>query len=258
MKPVRVLVVDDSASMRALIRQTLSADKSILVVGEAANPLEARDAIKKLNPDVMTLDVEMPHMNGIEFLEKVMRLRPLPVIMVSSLTERGAMITIQAMEFGAVDCVAKPTSQNSNSFAMLAEKVKSAAGARMRDPAPIRAEVRSASAPPAPNGRAQAARALGQAGGDRRLDRRRRSAGHGAFAISPRNARPPWSPFICRRRSRAALRSGWTGSARRASMRRRMALRSCPATSMSRRERTPIWRCRARSNCVACCGREIW
>ena len=96
MKPVRVLVVDDSASMRALIRQTLSADKSITVCGEAANPLEAREAIKQLNPDVMTLDVEMPHMNGIEFLEKVMRLRPLPVIMVSSLTERGAMITIQA------------------------------------------------------------------------------------------------------------------------------------------------------------------
>jgi two-component system chemotaxis response regulator CheB len=157
MKPVRVLVVDDSASMRALIRQTLSADKSITVCGEAANPLEAREAIKQLNPDVMTLDVEMPHMNGIEFLEKVMRLRPLPVIMVSSLTERGAMITIQAMEFGAVDCIAKPSSQHPNSFASLADKVKSAAGARLRDPTPIRAEVRGASPPPAANGRSPAA-----------------------------------------------------------------------------------------------------
>src|ERR1700709_1839203 len=112
MRPVRVLIVDDSASMRALIRATLTADSGIVVVGEAADPLQAREAIKSLNPDVMTLDVEMPHMNGLDFLEKVMRLRPLPVIMVSSLTERGAMITIQAMEFGAVDCVAKPSAQH--------------------------------------------------------------------------------------------------------------------------------------------------
>ena len=146
MKTVRVLIVDDSASMRALIRATLVADKSITVVGEAADPLEAREAIKALNPDVMTLDVEMPKMNGIEFLEKVMRLRPLPVIMVSSLTERGAMITIQAMEFGAIDCVAKPSSQNPNAFSMLPEKVKSAAGARLRDPTPMRPEVRPAAA----------------------------------------------------------------------------------------------------------------
>jgi two-component system chemotaxis response regulator CheB len=162
MKPVRVLVVDDSASMRALIRQTLSADKGVVVVGEAANPLEAREAIKQLNPDVMTLDVEMPHMNGIEFLEKVMRLRPLPVIMVSSLTERGAMITIQAMEFGAIDCVAKPSPQHPNSFSMLADKVKSAAGARLRDPTPMRKEVRAASAAPAANGRAPAAALSGK------------------------------------------------------------------------------------------------
>ena len=112
MKPARVLVVDDSASMRALIRATLTADRDISVVGEAANPLEAREAIKALNPDVMTLDVEMPHMNGLEFLERVMRLRPLPVIMVSSLTERGGSITISAMEIGAFDYVTKPTPQH--------------------------------------------------------------------------------------------------------------------------------------------------
>jgi two-component system chemotaxis response regulator CheB len=146
MKPIRVLVVDDSASMRALIRATLVADKAISVVGEAADPLQAREAIKALNPDVMTLDVEMPRMNGIEFLEKVMRLRPLPVIMISSLTERGASVTISAMEIGAVDCVAKPTPQHPNSFGTLAEKVKAAAGARLSDrrPGPARAEVRSA------------------------------------------------------------------------------------------------------------------
>ena len=155
MKPVRVLIVDDSASMRALIRVTLTADRDISVVGEAANPLEAREAIKALNPDVMTLDVEMPHMNGLEFLERVMRLRPLPVIMVSSLTERGGSVTISAMEIGAFDYAAKPTPQHPNSFAMLAEKVKAAAGAKLggRATAPVRPEVRAAAAAPAPNGR---------------------------------------------------------------------------------------------------------
>jgi two-component system chemotaxis response regulator CheB len=131
MKPVRVLVVDDSASMRGLICATLSRDPSITVVGQAADPLQAREAIKLLNPDVMTLDVEMPRMNGLEFLDKVMRLRPFPVIMVSSLTERGAGITISAMEIGAIDCIAKPTVEHPNSFAELAYKVKSAATARM-------------------------------------------------------------------------------------------------------------------------------
>ena len=138
MKPVRVLVVDDSATMRALIRATLGADKRIEVVGEAADPLEAREAIKALNPDVMTLDVEMPNMNGLEFLEKVMRLRPMPVVMVSILTERGADATIAALEIGAVDCVAKPSPQRPNAFADLADKVMAAAGAQVhaRAPAP--------------------------------------------------------------------------------------------------------------------------
>ena len=106
--------------------------------------MQAREAIKALNPDVMTLDVEMPKMNGLEFLDKVMRLRPFPVIMVSSLTERGATITISAMEIGAVDCIAKPSSEHPDSFAELAEKVKSAAtartGARIADRQPPRAD----------------------------------------------------------------------------------------------------------------------
>jgi len=131
MKPVRVLVVDDSASMRALIVMTLSADPGIQVIGQAADPLQAREAIKALNPDVMTLDIEMPKMNGLDFLEKVMRLRPLPVIMVSSLTERGAAATISAMEIGAIDCVGKPNSENPNAFSVLADKVKTAAHARV-------------------------------------------------------------------------------------------------------------------------------
>jgi two-component system chemotaxis response regulator CheB len=130
MNRVRALVVDDSASMRALIRSTLEQDPAIEVVGQAADAMQAREAIKALNPDVMTLDIEMPRMNGIEFLEKVMRLRPLPVVMISSLTERGATATMRALEIGAVDCILKPCPEHPDSFAQLADKVKAAAMAR--------------------------------------------------------------------------------------------------------------------------------
>ena len=128
----RVLVVDDSATMRSLIKQTLRADPEIEVVGEAADPIEARAAIKALNPDVVTLDVEMPHMNGIDFLERIMRLRPTPVVMVSTLTSAGAEITLQALELGAVDCVAKPSTGGLRAFDGLAAKVRAAHGARLR------------------------------------------------------------------------------------------------------------------------------
>ncbi len=110
MTPIRVLVVDDSATVRSLIRLLLGRDPKVEVVGEAADPHEARATIKALNPDVITLDVEMPKMNGLEFLDKIMRLRPTPVIMVSSLTTRGADAAIAALEMGAFDCVAKPGS----------------------------------------------------------------------------------------------------------------------------------------------------
>jgi two-component system chemotaxis response regulator CheB len=130
---VRVLVVDDSATMRSLITATLHADPQIEVVGQAADPLAARLAIKTLNPDVVTLDIEMPNMDGLEFLEKIMRLRPTPVIMVSTLTQAGADINLRALELGAFDCVAKPSPYNQNSFESLAEKVK-AAGQSSRHP----------------------------------------------------------------------------------------------------------------------------
>jgi len=107
--PVRVLIVDDSATMRSLIAATLRQDPEIEVLGFANDPLEAREAIKKFNPDVITLDVEMPRMNGLEFLEKIMRLRPTPVVMVSTLTQAGADTTLAALELGAVDCVGKPS-----------------------------------------------------------------------------------------------------------------------------------------------------
>jgi two-component system, chemotaxis family, protein-glutamate methylesterase/glutaminase len=130
MKNVRVLVVDDSSTMRSLISNALSRDGEIEVVGQARDALEAREAMKALDPDVVTLDVEMPNMNGIEFLEKIMRLRPTPVIMVSNLTSQGTEETIRALEIGAFDCVAKPSSGEAMMFADLPAKVKAAAAAR--------------------------------------------------------------------------------------------------------------------------------
>jgi two-component system chemotaxis response regulator CheB len=136
MRTVRVLVVDDSAAMRGLIKFALEQDPCIEVVGQAADPLEARQAVKALNPDVITLDVEMPNMNGIEFLEKIMRLRPMPVIMVSSRTTSGADATIRALEAGAVDCVAKPSPGDAHAFDSLPAIVKMAANATVRQSAP--------------------------------------------------------------------------------------------------------------------------
>ena len=132
--PVRVLVVDDSLTMRGLISAALKSDPEIEVVGTAADPIEARAAIKALNPDVVTLDVEMPNMNGLEFLEKIMRLRPMPVVMVSTLTQAGAEITLEALEMGAVDAVGKPGAGVTavEAFAELTTKVKTAARSRVR------------------------------------------------------------------------------------------------------------------------------
>jgi two-component system chemotaxis response regulator CheB len=134
-KPVRVLIVDDSAVIRQLLSMLLSEDPEIEVVGTASDPYEARDRIKALNPDVVTLDVEMPNMDGVTFLRKIMTLRPMPVIMVSTLTQAGAEITIEALEIGAVDFIAKPTVDVANALASLAgdlqAKVKHAVHARV-------------------------------------------------------------------------------------------------------------------------------
>lgn len=133
MKPVKVLVVDDSATMRALISSKLRRDPDIEVVGGAGDPIQAREMIKQLNPDVLTLDVEMPRMNGIEFLEKLMRLRPMPVVMVSTLTQEGAETTLQALELGAFDYMGKPASADlAHAFDDLVDKVKAAAKSRIR------------------------------------------------------------------------------------------------------------------------------
>ncbi|WP_010219725.1 protein-glutamate methylesterase/protein-glutamine glutaminase [Sphingomonas sp. PAMC 26621] len=133
--PVRVLIVDDSASMRAVLKRTLSADPDIEVVGVAPEPDVARAMIKELNPHVITLDIEMPGMDGLSFLERIMRLRPMPVVMCSTLTARGAEATIEALRLGAVDCIAKPTGNPldiANSSVQLCATVKSAARSTVR------------------------------------------------------------------------------------------------------------------------------
>jgi two-component system, chemotaxis family, protein-glutamate methylesterase/glutaminase len=109
-KVIRVLVVDDSALVRNILSQGLSVDPNIEVVGTASDPYIARDKIVELNPDVLTLDVEMPRMDGVAFLRKLMPQFPIPTVMVSSLTQRGKQITIDALDAGAIDFVAKPTS----------------------------------------------------------------------------------------------------------------------------------------------------
>jgi two-component system chemotaxis response regulator CheB len=131
---IRVLIVDDSEVMRRILADHLARDGEIEVVGAAANPYVARDMIPRLEPDVLTLDVQMPGMDGLTFLEKLMRARPMPVVMVSSFTREGCETTLRALELGAVDFVAKPElgSDGSDGLSELVEKIKGAAGARPR------------------------------------------------------------------------------------------------------------------------------
>jgi two-component system chemotaxis response regulator CheB len=119
MKKIRVLIVDDSALVRKILTQGLSQDSSIEVVGAAQDPYVARDKIIALKPDVLTLDVEMPRMDGVEFLRRLMPQYPLPVVMVSSLTQRGKQITMDALEAGAIEIVAKPTANVDNGLAVM-------------------------------------------------------------------------------------------------------------------------------------------
>ncbi len=134
-RPIRVLVVDDSALVRNILSQGLNLDPGIEVVGTASDPYQARDKIVQLQPDVLTLDVEMPRMDGVAFLRKLMPQFPIPVVMVSSLTQRGKQITIDALDAGAVDFVAKPTSNVASGLsAMIGElqvKVKIASTANV-------------------------------------------------------------------------------------------------------------------------------
>lgn len=123
MSKIKVLVIDDSALVRQVLSEVLNANSAIEVIGTAQDPLDAREKIKKLNPDVLTLDVEMPKMDGITFLANLMRLRPIPVVMVSTLTQNGADITFEALELGAVDFVSKPTVGVSEGLADYADEI---------------------------------------------------------------------------------------------------------------------------------------
>lgn len=133
---INVLIIDDSPLIRGLLTEILHQANDINVVGCAEDPYQAREMIKKLNPDVLTLDVEMPKMDGISFLKNLMRLRPMPVVMISTLTQKGSPITLEALELGAVDFIAKPTSnvraQLNNYASLVQQKVRIAAGARIR------------------------------------------------------------------------------------------------------------------------------
>lgn len=134
---IRVLICDDSAFMRSLIRSVLERDGAFVVIGEAGDAFEAREAIKSLNPDVLTLDVEMPRMDGVAFLEKIMRLRPMPVVMVSTLTQAGADITLQALELGAANAVQKPSPSESNGFLRFGEELRAAITAAAQCARPV-------------------------------------------------------------------------------------------------------------------------
>src|SRR5919198_2275260 len=135
MKNIRVLVVDDAVLVRRMLTDMLHTDPMIEVVGTASDPYIAREKIKRLHPDVLTLDVEMPRMDGLTFLRNLMRLHPLPVVMISSLTEKGADVTLQALELGAVDFVSKPKIDVAHSLhdytTEIIAKVKAASTARV-------------------------------------------------------------------------------------------------------------------------------
>jgi two-component system chemotaxis response regulator CheB len=135
-KKIRVVVVDDSALVRGLLTEIINRQKDMECVGAANDPLIAREMIRDLNPDVITLDIEMPKMDGIDFLARLMRLRPMPVVMISTLTERGAEVTMRALELGAVDFVAKPriglTDGINELSSQIVDKIRVAASAHIK------------------------------------------------------------------------------------------------------------------------------
>ena len=158
-RKIRVIVVDDSALVRSLLSEIINRQRDMECIGTANDPLVAREMIRELNPDVITLDVEMPRMDGIDFLGRLMRLRPMPVVMISTLTERGTEVTMKALELGAVDFVAKPrvglASGLNDLASQIVEKIRVAAVAQVRraparDPASSGA-AGAAGAPAAPS-----------------------------------------------------------------------------------------------------------
>ena len=134
-KSIKVLVVDDSAIVRKVLTEELSRERGIEVVGTAPDPFVARDKIVRLRPDVLTLDIEMPRMDGLTFLKKLMKHYPLPVIIVSSLTKKGGKLSMEALSLGALEVISKPSSSYSvgDMSAQLAQKIKAVAHVNVRD-----------------------------------------------------------------------------------------------------------------------------
>ena len=168
MAKITVVVVDDSALVRSLLTEIINRQPDMACIGAASDPLVAREMIRDLNPDVITLDVEMPRMDGLDFLARLMRLRPMPVVMISTLTERGAEVTMKALELGAIDFVAKPRIGVADGLkdlsTQIVDKIRIAAAAKVsRTPLPTRAPPTT----PAPAGSALAKPtvAVGKPGG---------------------------------------------------------------------------------------------
>ncbi|OGA80407.1 MAG: chemotaxis response regulator protein-glutamate methylesterase [Burkholderiales bacterium RIFCSPHIGHO2_01_FULL_63_240] len=163
MAKTRVVVVDDSALVRSMLTEIINRQPDMECIGAAADPLVAREMIRNLNPDVITLDVEMPRMDGIDFLSKLMRLRPMPVVMVSTLTERGAEVTLKALELGAIDFVAKPKIGVADGLRQLSDditdKIRVASKARIHRLAPAAGTTSAAAAGARPAGAPGAAAA---------------------------------------------------------------------------------------------------
>jgi two-component system chemotaxis response regulator CheB len=174
-----VVVVDDSALVRGLLAEIINRQPDMMCIGAASDPLVAREMIRDLNPDVITLDVEMPRMDGIDFLSRLMRLRPMPVVMVSTLTERGAEVTMKALELGAVDFVSKPKIGVADGLRQLGDDITDKIRTAAQAP-PCAAWLR----PPRPRPRPPPAR---------RPPRRRRSAGCRPRRSSS-SAPPPAAP----------------------------------------------------------------
>jgi two-component system chemotaxis response regulator CheB len=155
MKKIKVVVIDDSALIRKLLTEIVNSQPDMQAVGAAPDPLVAREMIRELNPDVLTLDVEMPKMDGLDFLERLMRLRPMPVVMVSTLTDKGSEATLRALELGAVDYVSKPKIDITHGIQEYAEeiadKIRAAAASRPRPRAPAASARGERALPPLAN-----------------------------------------------------------------------------------------------------------
>ena len=235
MSKIRVVVVDDSALVRSILTEIINKQPDMECIGAASDPLVAREMIRNLNPDVITLDVEMPRMDGIDFLSRLMRLRPMPVVMVSTLTERGAEVTLKALELGAVDFVAKPKIGVADGIRQLAsditDKIRIAARAHVRrTPALVAAPGATPAAPAlvANVGRLSTEKIIfigASTGGT--------EATKDVLVSMRATARLCASHSTCPLDSPRATLSGWTDCARSASLRHETANGCCLVT--------PIW-----------------